>query len=246
MRRGQRAARLMALRMARPYEGRLKRLRKDALRRLFKDLENVKIDDWAWAVDEYLREDYLNDLMRRLYLTVGNNQAKVATERFITKKQDWEDVLNGWLNNKLGSKVTSISGTFKEWVMSEITEGLNKYQGVEKIVQSISKDVLSKYGEIADWQVRRIVQTETLTAMNVSSEESVKSLKVPYTKTWVIAGNNTRQAHLEMDGVTIGEDELFVVGGELMAHPMDDSNGATAGNIINCSCGIIHNPVTAF
>ena len=103
-------------------------------------------------------------------------------------------------------------------------------------------NVTNYYQEIQEWQVRRIVQTESLTALSVASDESVRALGIPFNKTWVISGNNTRPAHLAMDGVTIPEDEAFNVDGEQMMFPRDDSMGASAGNIINCACTCINTP----
>ena len=64
-----------------------------------------------------------------------------------------------------------------------------------------------------------------------------------YTKTWGISGHNTRPAHAEMDGVTIQGADVFNVDGEQMEYPRDTQYGASAGNIINCSCFVIYSPV---
>ena len=58
----------------------------------------------------------------------------------------------------------------------------------------------------------------------------------------LLRGNNTREWHAVMEGVVVEENELFVVNGEYMEYPTDDSNGATAPNIINCSCGVMRMP----
>ena len=103
-------------------------------------------------------------------------------------------------------------------------------------------NVTNFYKDVQEWQIRRIIQTESLSALSVAQDESIKSLGVPFTKTWVISGNNTRPAHAEMDGITIDEDESFIVDGEEMMFPRDDSMGASAGNIINCACTCIRTP----
>lgn len=236
-------SRILALRQTAPFRGKLKKLRQQEITNLFKNLERVPLNDWLYAIPEFVTEKYMYDYLYRLYQTVGVTNAKRATERFINKKAEtWEDIMDSWFKQNSGSKIITITGTFKEWLTQEIGKGLNEQLGVENIVQNIYKQTSLNYAEIAEWEIRRIVQTETMTALNVSSEESVRALGIGYTKTWVISGNNTRPAHLAMDGVTIDENELFEVDGELMAFPTDASNGATAGNIINCACGIIHNP----
>ena len=105
--------------------------------------------------------------------------------------------------------------------------------------QLIAKEQLPN---LLEWQVRRIVQTEALTALSVAQNESIKALNVPFQKTWGISGNNTRPAHIAMEGVTIDSTDLFNVDGELMEYPRDGSNGASAKNIINCSCFVLNTP----
>ena len=77
----------------------------------------------------------------------------------------------------------------------------------------------------------------------MAATESIDLLGINYERTWSIAGNNTRPTHEVMDGVTIQKGEFFNVGGFMMAHPMDDSMGAPAGEIINCSCCSIDMPI---
>ena len=65
---------------------------------------------------------------------------------------------------------------------------------------------------------------------------------MPFIKTWVISGNNTRPSHLEADGQEVDQDEPFIVDGEELMYPRDSSMGASAGNIINCACTSIATP----
>ena len=110
------------------------------------------------------------------------------------------------------------------------------------MTQIMQRSVSKNWNAVKEWQTRRIVQTETMGAMNVAASESIDLLGIDYERTWSIAGNNTRPTHEVMDGVTIQKGEFFNVGGFMMAHPMDDSMGAPAGEIINCSCCAIDTP----
>ena len=70
-------------------------------------------------------------------------------------------------------------------------------------------------------------------------EEAVKSGKT--TKTWhTIIDKRTRDWHADVNGETIPIMEPFVVNGELMNHPRDDTLGATAENIANCRCSVTY------
>ena len=237
------ASRIIALRQTAPFRGRLKKLRKQQIDDLFKNLERVPLNDWIYAIPEFVTEPYMYNYLYTLYQKVGTSNAKRATQKFVNRKEDvWEGVMDSWFKQNAGSKILTITGTFKEWLTKEIGEQLNAQLGVENIVQNIYKQTSLNFAEVAEWEIRRIVQTETMTALNVSSNESVRALQIPYTKTWVISGNNTRPAHLEMDNTTIEANELFNVDGEDMEYPTDASHGASAGNIINCACGVIYNP----
>jgi hypothetical protein len=46
-----------------------------------------------------------------------------------------------------------------------------------------------------------------------------------------------------MNGITIGQDDLFNVDGEFLEFPRDSKHGASAGNIINCRCFCIRKPL---
>lgn len=57
------------------------------------------------------------------------------------------------------------------------------------------------------------------------------------TKTWsAILDVRTREAHMEADDQTVMQDDPFIVMGEELMFPGDDSRGASLENIINCRC----------
>ena len=138
-----------------------------------------------------------------------------------------------------------VEGTLKEWIYNTIIQYLDEHpnDGIEKITQEIELDIRSKWRDARQWQIRRIVQTESLTAMSEAADVAIKSLGINYSKTWGISGNNTRPAHIAMDGITIGQNEMFNVDGDIMEYPRDGRHGASAGNIINCRCYCIRKPL---
>ncbi len=57
------------------------------------------------------------------------------------------------------------------------------------------------------------------------------------TKTWRDLGDKkVRPSHVAVDGTTVGENEIFTVGGSQLRFPGDNSLGASIGEIINCRC----------
>ena len=67
-----------------------------------------------------------------------------------------------------------------------------------------------------------------------------KALKSGKTKkTWIDVGDKReRKTHLEVGGTTIPINEPFSVGDSLLMFPTGHSLGASADEIVNCSCSI--------
>jgi uncharacterized protein with gpF-like domain len=62
-----------------------------------------------------------------------------------------------------------------------------------------------------------------------------------YVKVWQAnLDEKTRQAHVEADWQTVNADEPFVVMGENLMFPGDESMGASLENIINCRCSALY------
>lgn len=236
--------RRQTLQIARYYQAVLLAKRTHELKRVLGYLEKVPVNDWVSKIPQMADETYLKNFYRSMFLNIGTPASKDAINDFLNRKSDmWQDVLDAWLNKNAGQKVKIINEGFQTWVKTNLSKALtDQTQSVESMTQSVYKTVLGKWAEVREWEIRRIVQTESLNALRTAGIESINALNIPYEKTWVIAGNNTRPDHLAADGQTVANDEPFVVGGELLMYPGDDSMGASAGNIINCSCTSICSP----
>ena len=236
--------RLQALRIGRTYAPRLSKARQKELERVLGLAKNYPIDEWEKVLPKKINEKYLLEWYSDMFMGVGLPAGKEAVNEFLNRKADiWEDTLSKWIKKNGGAKVKIISEGFKDWFRGAVKEAIKDQQeSVEQMTKLLYDNVTNFYKDVQEWQIRRIVQTESLSALSVAQDESIKSLGVPFTKTWVISGNNTRPAHAEMDGMTVDEDEPFIVDGEEMMFPRDDSMGASAGNIINCACTCIRTP----
>jgi hypothetical protein len=213
-----------------------------------KELKDLPQSEWEQWAREQVQEPYLKAWFPQLYITAGTPAANRAVKSFLNVKEDmnsWEKVLYDWILQAMGEKIVIVSGTLKEWMVHTIREviALNPYNGIEKTVWDVEKEIRKRWQDVRTWQIRRIVQTESLTAMSEAADISIKKLGIKYSKTWGISGHNTREAHVAMDGITVGQHDLFNVDGELMEFPRDGKHGATAGNIINCRCFCIRKPL---
>lgn len=220
----------------------LLRNRQKEIDRFLKALESVPITAWGKAVD-VVQEKYLAGILKQIYYNVGKEASKIALERFMQKKEEvWEQALNRWLVKNAGEKIRLIEGSLKMWLRNQLSELISS-RGIEDTTQDLLNRLREKYESVAEWQVRRIVQTESMTAMSVASDVSVRALNVKFDKVWVSSGlSNTRLSHIEADGQRVDQDEPFIVEGEMLMYPHDSSMGATAGNIINCACSCIYLP----
>ena len=236
--------RLQALRIGRTYAPRLSKARQSELERVLRLAKNYPIDDWETILPKKINERYLLRWYSDMFMGVGLPAGREAVNEFMGRKADiWEDTLSKWISKNAAKKVKIITNSFKDWFRGAIKEAIkDQTESIETMTKLLYDNVTSYYQEIQEWQVRRIVQTESLTALSVASDESIRALGVPFIKTWVISGNNTRPAHLEADGQEVDQDEPFIVDGEELMYPRDSSMGASAGNIINCACTCISTP----
>lgn len=232
-----------------PFEKSLSRNRTRLINTIAKGLKDMPKEEWAMWAREQVNEPYLNKWFKDMYWQAGQPSGERAIRNFLNIKADnlntWERALYEWIGKELGKKIVIVEGTLKEWIYNTIIQYLDEHpnDGIEKITQEIELDIRSKWRDARQWQIRRIVQTESLTAMSEAADVAIKSLGINYSKTWGISGNNTRPAHIAMDGITIGQNEMFNVDGDIMEYPRDGRHGASAGNIINCRCYCIRKPL---
>jgi hypothetical protein len=240
-------ARHEALQKSLAFERSLTRQRGKAIAEAIKRLSAVPPSHWDSEV--HIDEPYLGKMYQDLYLNVGVDAARQTVQDFINRKDDGDDfyinAILKWTSSHLGERITLSNKTINKW-LADLCRRVyeeNRTEGVEKVTQLMYAEVEDKWKSIREWEVRRIAQTETMKSLNIARSQSMDALGVQYTKTWVVSGNNTRPSHLVMDRETIQQGELFIVGGYYMSEPMDESYGAPASEIINCSCGLIYRPI---
>jgi hypothetical protein len=233
-----------------PFEKSLNRYRTRLIGNIGKELAQLPPTEWEGYVRTELKEDYLKKWYPQLYMACGSPAGERAIRNFLSIKSandmnTWERALYEWIGQEMGNKIVIVEGTLKEWVINTLMQYLDEhtYDGIEKIVEGVESELRTQWRGARQWQIRRIVQTESLTAMSEAADVAIKSLGIRYNKTWGISGHNTRKAHEDMNGITIGQDELFKVDREDMEFPRDTKHGASAGNIINCRCFCIRRPL---
>lgn len=233
-----------------PFEKSLNTYRTRLVNSIAKGLKDYPPTEWEQWAAEQVKEPYLKKWYPQLYMAAGKPAVERAIRSFLSIKgteemNTWEKALYDWIGAEMGNKIVLVSGTLKEWTINTIMQYLDEHsgEGVEKIVAGVEDYIREVWKDARTWQIRRIVQTESLTAMSEAADVAIKGLNIKFKKTWGISGQNTRPAHQAMNGVTVGQHDLFNVDGELLEFPRDGKHGASAGNIINCRCFCIRKPL---
>ena len=248
-RRHQDYLRRRTLRVASVYETRLEKDRRAELRRvlaLAKDYDDpiALVPLLEGQLDE---TSYLGTWWQGLIVDVGLPMARSTARDLRAAKAAGEDDI--WLSSlrtyattRAGTEIRVVTGTWKDTLVRLVREILaeDAGRGIEKITKELYRRYLAT---IEKWQCRRIAQTEAMIGMAQAADDAAKTLSIKYTKEWCISGlGNTRASHELMDGVTVDQDEPFVLPGGMMMFPHDTSMNADAGEIINCACACIRRP----
>lgn len=235
------------LQVGRIYEGKLIKARRQEVRRLLNLCRDSNPSQWEMIIEAQLREDYLFDWYKGLYVSAGVPRAK-STARDLNKSKAafedgiWESELARYAEQQAGEKIVLVSGTLKESLVGITRKVLEEADGAG--IEKIARQIFSNYQGIELWQARRIAQTETMIGLADAGNIAAQTLDLRFSKQWCTSGlGNTRDTHLAMDGVIVEDWEPFELADCHMMYPHDSSLGAPGGEIINCACDCIRRPI---
>lgn len=236
--------------MQKAYQTKLLKLRTAAVAKTIEGLNEVGIDQMENHIRVSLNEPYLSSFVEKLNKNIAYHFGELQLEKMsnvygVKSKPQWKRAVDEWVKTSLATKVTSMNGALIEemtlWLADAIANFDDNTQSVQATTKMITAALRENYSNVATWQVRRIVHTETLSAAALGQFESVKAMNRDTTKTWVVTGLRTRADHLAMNGTTVDMDDYFILpNGDQMLFPRDSSMGAGASNIVNCACGVIY------
>ena len=154
----------------------------------------------------------------------------------------FDRLIRDWIAVYGANRIKDITTTTINRLKIELQGAFDNGDGIEVVARNIVK---SGSG-IADLKRARVIaRTEIISASNKGSLDGAKDTGIPLKKEWLATmDNRTRDAHLIADGQKVLLDGLFNVNGESMQYPGDFTNGASAGNVINCRCSQIYEPLT--
>lgn len=161
-------------------------------------------------------------------------KARLRPRRFAEFMEELDDVLQ----TKAAAKIDGISRTDRQRVHETLVEGLSEGRSIEDIAQEIADQV----DDISLARAASIARTEAHSAAMEAEWETLQSRGVEVrSKTWRTVGDaKVRESHVNLDGVTIGADELFDGASGPMMFPGDGAHGAGPEDIVNCRCSCIY------
>ena len=124
----------------------------------------------------------------------------------------------------------------KRQITANVTSGILQGKSIGKIASDLQRDI----PEMNRTSAVRAARTAVTRAENAGRQDAAEDLEkrgVILEKEWIATlDGKTRHAHRRADGQTVENSEPFIVGGEKLMFPGDDSMGASGWNLYNCRC----------
>jgi hypothetical protein len=199
------------------FEGQSRVYWANALRIVWKETGKASI---AVMHDVLTAKDFFRDSM-----ITETTKDPVREGVQLTWDQFVEDRITSRANKVVGVTDTTY-GQIQDVMAKGVKDGSTHYE--------IGQQIESKLDELWEARGETISRTEVNSAMNAAMLEDARAMAPDLNKVWACAFLNSRQDHVDADGQSVPQSEPFIVGGEKMMEPGDDS--ASADQIVNCAC----------
>lgn len=152
----------------------------------------------------------------------------------------WRKLMSLFYSTDAAIRVQQVTETTRNEIQQLLDNANN--QG---LTQSETATYLTKELNDPDFnrmRALRIARTESTTAANHGASLGNESADYVTVKKWLaVLDQNTRPDHIEANGQTVQNDELFNIGGNGAMYPGDIS--LPANEVINCRCTLAYIPV---
>lgn len=128
------------------------------------------------------------------------------------------------------NEVSLMNETTAANVVSQVKDGIEKDKTIQEIAQAID-DV----GTFSEARALMLARTLTGTAQSIGQLSGAK-VSGAETKTWVTAGFNVRDLHVQREGVSVGIEDTWNNGPAPIRFPLDPNVGPE--DRVNCRCAM--------
>lgn len=232
------------------YEAKALKILLKEFRKILKSINynNLTFDNAEALITLNIKEGDLQKALYKVHYTIGKSYGNFIARQLRAdnpiQEKKWKPLplfsdafqqflIAFYLRNG-GELIKTLTETLVAQVVREIRNSTYENETViqmrDRIFKTVNKPNFYK------WQAMRIARTETTFAMNSAKEIAGEVSGVVLEKIWL--GKNDgreRPSHIAMNNKTVGQNEMFNVGGVQMKYPGDKENG-TAAETINCRC----------
>ena len=147
-----------------------------------------------------------------------------------------------FVNQRLDSVLPDLAKTTKATLNRTIRRSID-----EAVELGLSGDTMYEYitGQVENALPKKfmgrastIARTEGGALSQFGQYDAVEKSGLITVKEWQTQFNNSRDTHIQADGQVVGQNELFVVGGERAEYPK--APNLSAKETINCRCNVIY------
>jgi hypothetical protein len=163
-------------------------------------------------------------------LRVKRNGAFGLNEEFVQAILDF-------FQTDLFNTVTNITETTRQFIIDEVSKGIEQQLSLDEIINNILKSGITKT------RAANIARTETMKAANAAEQIGNDRTGLLTRKEWIsVRDKRTRHDHINVDGDLVDDGKPFNVGGYLMQRPgslkSEDGRRVPAKEVCNCRCVI--------
>lgn len=140
-----------------------------------------------------------------------------------------------WVAGKVGNFWQLVADGFRNQIVRLISKANSTDASDSERLKAVD-DGMKKY---AASQARQIARNQTTEGLNLGAQLARDELAI-VKKVWLSTIDNVTRTgqfnHVEPNGQTRRNDQMFIVSGETLLYPGDGSHGASFGNLVNCRC----------
>ena len=150
-----------------------------------------------------------------------------------------------FVNKRLEETLPDLAKTTRDRLSRDLRRSLGEAQKLglrgQQLNDYITSQISNTLGKKRLARASTIARTEGLALSQWAQDEVASNLNLNLEKEWLARRDGvTRDTHLLADGQRVNRSANFKVGGYNMQYPADSSQGAPAGEIVNCRCTVIY------
>lgn len=170
----------------------------------------------------------LNQVKKEVLSSVGQTSSAMAFDLL-------NDKALKFLENKKIKFAIKVADTTHKAIINELSEGFKNGESIPELSNRIK--------DMPEFDMKRatlVSRTEIISSSNAGTLQGYKDSGVVIGKEWSSTKDErTRDHHKDAEGQRVPINDPFIVDGDLLDYPGDNSHNAKASNVIQCRCSLI-------